>query len=528
MLNKIFVLFLCVSCAHRSSDPLKNTKKLMKEGHITLYQNGAFQVPATKIKLIPPGPDAIEVARELSGLRAKESFLKYINEVKSSYIVIYEGAKKSYKLAGKVDKGISQSLSSLRPKLRKDSIVILNSSFAAAKNIAGKSWKMDSVEMPRVILKTSPFEGYYSFVQGYMKLPEKLVKRKVQISEAVTIAEFVENFKESDEFRKKYSDGNTYLITDSFAKYEKNLVESFNNAGEELESADEFGPSLALFKALGWMIHGIVWQGVVKPIGKLSAGAVGYTLVNGIALPVVFISKNGYTTSKIAVEVVKETSLGIAEITAPSLELAVSSLLYSGEFLIKEGSEKITNTTGFLVENGVEYIAAPIGNTILKSGSVVSGVAVGIGGGVLAGAVRGTGEVLGISSQVVSKTASTTVLVGGGSAYALKGVSEMAYEVSKATVVPPALVLGSGLTLSYGSVSQLAGQTVLAASDAAYLVLSLEGPNWVIYSIKGLVSKNDLPANTMLNLQKLRESGEEIRKIPATQEEIKNVIQHLN
>lgn len=528
MLNKIVLILLCVSCATRTSDPLKNTKKLMKEGHTTLYKNGAFQVPSTKIKLIPPGPDAIDLASELSGLRAKESFLKYINEVKASSVVVYEGTKKSYKLAGKVEKGIYQSLSSLRPRLKKDSVVILNSSFASAKNIIGKSWDIGTLKMPRIETKMSEFDGGKRFIQGHVRLPEKLDIRKNQISDSVSVEKFVENFKDSNEFRKKHSEGTTYLITDSFAQYEKEVSESFNSAGEELENADEFGPSLALFKALGWMVHGIVWQGMVKPVGKLSAGAVGYTLVNGVAFPVLFISKNGYTTSKIAVEVIKESSLGVAEITAPTLELALSSVLYSGEFLLKQSTEKVTNTTGFIVENGVEYIAAPIGNALLKTGSAVSGVAVGVGGGVLAGAVRGSGEVLGLSSQIVSKTASTAVLAGGATAYVLKGTAEMAYEISKATVVPPTMVLGSGLTLSYGTVSQLAGQTVLAASDAAYLVLSLEGPNWVIYSVQGLVSSDDVPANTLIDLKNLKESGEVIRKVPATKEEIKKVIQHLN
>lgn len=534
MLNRFLILIFFVSCASRQGDPLKNTKKLIKEGHSTLYQNGAFQVPSTKIKLIPPGPDAINLAKELSGLRAKESFLKYINEVKASSIVIYDGSKKSFRAAKDVDKSIHKSLSELAPKLRKDSVVILNASFATSKKIIGGSWDAGTrfqqttrVNIPTVELKQSKFNGGRHFIRGYVELPSKLDRRKDNISEAASVKKFVENFKESNEFRKKTSGATTYLITDSFANYEKDISHSFNNAEEEMEEASEFGPSLALFKALGWMVHGIVWQGMVKPIGKLTAGAVGYTLINGVAYPVVLISKNGLTTTKIAVEVVKESALGVAEITAPTLELALSSVLYSGEFIAKQSAEKLSNSTGFIVENGVEYIAAPIGNALIKTTGAVSGVAVGVGGGVLSGAVRGTGEVLGLSSHVISKTAATGVLVGGVTAYTIKGTAEMAYEVTKATIVPPSLVLGSGLTLSYGTLTQLSGQAVLAASDAAYLVLSLEGPHWVVYSVKGLVSQDDLPANTVVDLQKLRESGEEISKVPATQEEIKNMIEHL-
>ena len=45
-----------ISCAHQpGKDPLQNTKKLVKEGHATLYNNGAFEIPMTTIHIIPPG-----------------------------------------------------------------------------------------------------------------------------------------------------------------------------------------------------------------------------------------------------------------------------------------------------------------------------------------------------------------------------------------------------------------------------------------------------------------------------------------
>ena len=39
----------------RPDDPLKYSKKLVAEGHLSLYENGAFHVPNTSISLIPPG-----------------------------------------------------------------------------------------------------------------------------------------------------------------------------------------------------------------------------------------------------------------------------------------------------------------------------------------------------------------------------------------------------------------------------------------------------------------------------------------
>lgn len=41
MFSKLFLIVLLASCSSRSGDPLKNTKKLIKEGHASLYDNGA-------------------------------------------------------------------------------------------------------------------------------------------------------------------------------------------------------------------------------------------------------------------------------------------------------------------------------------------------------------------------------------------------------------------------------------------------------------------------------------------------------
>ena len=53
----IFVFFLISACSSpvHHEDPLRNTKKLIKEGHLSLYKNGAFTVPMTTLTLIPPG-----------------------------------------------------------------------------------------------------------------------------------------------------------------------------------------------------------------------------------------------------------------------------------------------------------------------------------------------------------------------------------------------------------------------------------------------------------------------------------------
>jgi hypothetical protein len=73
-------------------DPLKHTKKLVWEGHRSLYNNGAFQVPNTTIRLIPAGPSALELAMELVGIRARQSFLLSLQRARDSVYIVAEAA----------------------------------------------------------------------------------------------------------------------------------------------------------------------------------------------------------------------------------------------------------------------------------------------------------------------------------------------------------------------------------------------------------------------------------------------------
>lgn len=540
MWTKALLTILLFGCSTNSKDPIKNSKKLIKEGHASLYKNGAFAIPSTKIKLIPPGPDAIQLAKELSGVRAKDSFLRYLNEVKASTVQIYSGSKASYHLAKEVDQNIRKGLSDLVPKLRRNSIVVMDAGVAKAKKIIAQSWK-DAEDVKDGALKLGgdivnvskdfeisqrKYNGLDKFVIAYVELPSKLNARAHAVADATSLDHFIEAFKKSDEFRSEYSKGSVYLIKDSFKDYSKDVNNSFAEAKKELGNTDEFGISFPLVKSVAWLVDGILWQGIIKPLGKLSAGAIGYTFINGIAYPTYLISRNGLTTTLVAVEVTKEASLAAYNITAPTVALALSGIFYSGEYVLKEVAEKSSRGAGLLVGKSLEYIGAPLMRGIVGVGGSVSGVAVGVGGGVLAGSIRTTGEVLAVSGNVISKTVAAGVLTGGVVAHTLKGTGEVAYEVFKASTVPPGLVLGSGLTLSYGSLSQIAGQSVLAVSDAAYLVLSLEGASWVVYAVQGRLGE-DIPANTIIDLKKMQEAGEEIRKVPVSDQDMEKLIENL-
>lgn len=104
----------------------------------------------------------------------------------------------------------------------------------------------------------------------------------------------------------------------------------------------------------------------------------------------------------------------------------------------------------------------------------------------------------------------------------------LAYEAEKATVVPPAYALSGGVVLSYGTTSQIAAHTLLGVTDAAYLVLSMEGPTYVVYAVTGKLNKGEnIPTGAVLDLEKMHKSGEEFKKINLSEEEINKVIQKM-
>jgi hypothetical protein len=99
------------------------------------------------------------------------------------------------------------------------------------------------------------------------------------------------------------------------------------------------------------------------------------------------------------------------------------------------------------------------------------------------------------------------------------------YELTKAVVAPVGYELGAGLVLGYGTVSQLGAQSVLAVSDASYLVLSMEGPNWVLYAVKGKVDNGEnIPPGAMLDLKAMQQAGETFTVVPLSAEEMKRIV----
>jgi hypothetical protein len=136
-----------------------------------------------------------------------------------------------------------------------------------------------------------------------------------------------------------------------------------------------------------------------------------------------------------------------------------------------------------------------------------------------------TGEAGSATTLVFGNVIAGTTLVGGTAVSTAGGTAYGIYELSKAVVVPSGYELGGGIILSYDTLTQLGAQSILAVSDCAYLVLSLEGPRWVLYAVKGKTGPgDDLPIGAVIDLKKMQESGEEIKYLPVSDGEMKKVV----
>jgi hypothetical protein len=130
-----------------------------------------------------------------------------------------------------------------------------------------------------------------------------------------------------------------------------------------------------------------------------------------------------------------------------------------------------------------------------------------------------------VATKVFGNIIAGTTLVAGTAVSAAGGTAYGVYQLSKAVVVPAGYELGGGMILSYDTLTQLGAQSILAVSDCAYLVLSLEGPRWVLYAVKGKTgSGDDLPVGAVVDLKKMQSSGEEIKYLPVSDEEMKKVV----
>jgi hypothetical protein len=585
----------CASAPRKAEDdPLRNTKKLVAEGHRTLYENGAFQVPHTQIKLIPAGPGTMDLAGEMMGMRARESLTTALANAADSVQVVAEGTTLSYRTAGTIHESTEKGVDAIKKMSRENSTLLMYRSSELGKNIIGSSWDLskrtmesgseagkgithatrkigDALDTRGVeagaglatssldAAKTISVSGTQrsgkelsyagsSFVVGYATVPKKMKQHAASMGDHLTEAGFSGIVKEENERRSKLSAKSVDLFADTMNNYGSNVAGSFRNAGNELEgSYRTTGISLAVLKSVRWVLQGILWDATVKPIANVTAASIGYIGVNFVAFPTLVVVREGVATTALAVEVTWDATKMGYDIVAPTGTAAVAGVFgvldftgsnlaagataaggtalgYTGAAASKTAAV-VVKGAGEVAGTTVHYIGVPLASAGIAVGGGTIGTAVGAAGTATAGTVFVSGEAAAVTTKVFGNVISGATLVGGTAASVGAGAAYGVYEVSKAVVVPAGYELGGGIVLSYGTLSHLAAHSVLAASDCAYVVLSLEGPRWVIYAVKGNVSSgNDLAGGAVVDLQKLRQQGEEIYNIQVTDEEMKKIV----
>jgi hypothetical protein len=595
-----FAVVLLLSCGTdttKPQDPLQYSRKLIVEGHASLYDNGAFQVPQTEIKLIPAGKDPLALASEMMGMRARQAFLTSVNNAADSIYLIPEGTKLSIATASAIKQGGEQAGSTVTDVSRPVGTRIVKRSVNFGKDITLQAWrfgKQTASEMNRygIATQTASVSGggqvanvatdvgasiidtswqlstdisadsntaaknslLYAgdkFIKGYVAVPEKLSARGSNIAEASSLANFTDGVVETNTSRAEYSAIMTDLISTTASDFPSDVKQSLGKANDEFnESVGMTGFGLALVKSSRWVLQGVLWDGLVKPISKIGAASVGYVGVNLLAYPAMVVVSEGVAVTTLAVEVSWNTAAASYELIAPSATAALASvyslLQFTGGNLAAGATaaggatlgagtivtgEVVGNTTkgvGYVAGLGVQYIGVPLAAAGVMLGTGTVGVVAGGVGTVTGSTVIVGGEAVSVTSQVFGNVVAGATVVTGTSASVVAGTTVGVYELSKAVVVPAGYELGGGIVLGYGTISQLGAQSVLAVADASYLVLSLEGPRWVVYAVKGNLGNGDeLPQGAMLDLGNMQHEGEEFYYLPVSDAEMQSVVNEL-
>jgi hypothetical protein len=358
------------------------------------------------------------------------------------------------------------------------------------------------------------------------------------------------NMKQENGWREKLSGDCVELIGSTVSNYGSNIKSSLHKAGDELsrEQRSSTGLSLAALKSMRWVLKGLLWDAIVEPSAKVTSAAVGYVGVNTVAYPAMVLVREGVAATSLALEVSWNSARTGYDIVAPSATAALAGVYSLADFTGSQAAaggvalsgatagygetalSKMAGVTikgsGYAAGKGVQYVGVPLAAAGITVGGGTVGAAVGSGGALSAGTVLVGGETSALAGSAFGNIIAGTTLVGGTTASTVTGTALGVYEISKAVVVPPGYALGGGVVLSYGTLSHLGAHSILAVSDASYMVLSLEGPRWVLYAVSGkLGDGSDLPPGTVLDLKKMQISGEELRYLPVSDEEMKTVVE---
>lgn len=281
-------------------------------------------------------------------------------------------------------------------------------------------------------------------------------------------------------------------------------------------------------------------------LGKLSGKLIqGTSLIGGVILKGSgkLLRAPSYILSPVP-DLTLKTAAGVQSIGNEAQAKVVHGLGYIGSHILKWPGYGVAGiiagggiATGYAIEAsskfaghtaaaGVRYIGVPA-LTLGVPASVASvGVLTGSVGAGIGATSYVTGKLAAGATLVFGNSLAAATTVVGVSTSAVTGAAVTAYEFGKALTVPAAYTLGSGIVMSYGMLVHLGAQSLLAVSDAAYLVLSLEGPRWVIYAVTGKLGKGkDLKPGTVLDLEKMQSHGEEFKVVPTSTDQMSAILE---
>jgi hypothetical protein len=388
------------------------------------------------------------------------------------------------------------------------------------------------------------------FIKGYAAVPSNAKARTIAIGDDIRELNMPGILEEESDRRSRWSKTMTDLAGQTVSNYREDVAHSFKEAKREISDYQTSGISLATLRSLSWVLQGLLWDAAIEPIGKISAASLGYIGVNTVAFPTMVVMREGKAITQIAVEVAWNTSKSGYDLVAPSATAAVAALYGAIDFtgsnlvagtvagtgslagLSERGLSHVAGVTiigtGYAAGKGMQYIGVPLAAAGVAVGGGTFGVVAGTAEAAAAGTLRVVGETGMATTYVMGNVIAGTTLVGGTAATAGAAVWQGYYQMATAVVLPAGFEFAGGMVLSYGTMAHLGAHTILAASDFSYLVLSLEGPRWVIYAMRGKLGKGeDLVPGTMLDLKTMQEAGEEIYNLPVSNEEMKSVVESV-
>ena len=419
----------------------------------------------------PPGLGTLDLVEELTGRRARQSFLVSLDRASQSVYIVSEGTKLTYHVAKNIHEGSSAGADKISTFTRENSTLLVYRSSDLGKSIIGKSWELSKTvyqskeKIGNTVVQGSQNVGEMigesgmqqgtalaagslsvakdisssgtarsasaftfagnTFVKGYVAVPSKINKRFHEMGESLSETNFSGIIKEENESRRQWSNKAVDLMSDTVRRYPSNVTSSFSKAANELDgSYSTTGLSFAILKSLRWVLQGILWDATIEPATKITAASVGYIGVNSLAFPSMVVEREGVVTTALAVEVAWDTTKMGYDLVAPSTVASVAAtyglLDYNVSHAVAGAALGVGNVAGY-GEAGMSQVASVVvkaggyaaGRGVQYIGVTLASAGIAVGGGTIGTAVGGVGTVSGGALLVAGEAGSATTQAVG-------------------------------------------------------------------------------------------------------------------